>query len=126
MNEEVKEEILALSKEFAGIYDDSQDNKLRLTVTRVLRRVLNYCNLTELPLELYEIVAEMVVDMSGINGSSANSGVVKSIKRGDYSVTYADSGTGLSLDNVLSSYKPQLVQFKRIRTIKQNEGAAYE
>ncbi|WP_042348261.1 phage head-tail connector protein [Bacillus massiliigorillae] len=117
------EELLVLVKEFAGINDDTQDAQINIYIRRVTRRVLNYCNLLEIPVELGEIVAEMVVDMLKSGGSTIieGSGSIKRVSRGDTTVEY-DVGSqvvnGDSVDDVLTNYKQQLNQFRRLRVLK--------
>ncbi|MBG9772414.1 phage head-tail connector protein [Brevibacillus laterosporus] len=119
------DQILALIKELAGITDDSKDNKIKLYLRQVERKVKNHCNIEEIPEQLWEIVAEMVVQvlLSGDNSQIIEgSGAVKRVTRGDYTVEY-DVGskvatTGVSLDDVLTNYKSQLNRFRRMRVVK--------
>ncbi|PCN42275.1 hypothetical protein B9C88_21485 [Brevibacillus laterosporus] len=119
------DQILALIKELAGITDDSKDNKIKLYLRQVERKVKNHCNIEEIPEQLWEIVAEMVVQvlLSGDDSQIIEgSGAVKRVTRGDYTVEY-DVGskvatTGASLDDVLTNYKSQLNRFRRMRVVK--------
>lgn len=62
--------------------------------------ILNYCGLESLPEELYPLAARWAVSL--YNGGT--SGNVKSLSRGDYSVTYGESLTE-ELKRALQPYR---------------------
>lgn len=116
-------ELLALVKEFVGSEDDIQDDQINICIRRVKRRVMNYCNLEIIPTELAEIIAEMIVDMLKSSSTTVieGSGVVKKVTRGDYTVEYdveSQVVDASSVDDVLTNYKQQLNQFRRMRVVK--------
>ena len=49
-------------KKLLGIADDSKDELLQFTIDNVTDMVLNYCNITEVPEKLENIILSMCVD----------------------------------------------------------------
>ena len=105
-------------KKLLGIADDSKDEVLQFTIDNVMDMVLNYCNITEVPEKLENIILSMCVDKYRAEslGSEISQGAVKSISEGDVSVSY---GSAYSVsDNpgmeFLKGYKAQLDRFRRL------------
>ena len=105
-------------KKLLGIADDSKDEVLQFTIDNVMDMVLNYCNITEVPEKLENIILSMCVDKYRAEslGSETSQGAVKSISEGDVSVSY---GSAYSVsDNpgmeFLKGYKAQLDRFRRL------------
>lgn len=105
-------------KKLLGISDDSKDEILQFTIDNVTDMVLNYCNITEVPEKLENIILSMCVDKYRAEslGSEISPGAVKSISEGDVSVSY---GSAYSVsDNpgmeFLKGYKAQLDRFRRL------------
>ena len=105
-------------KKLLGIADDSKDELLQFTIDNVMDMVLNYCNITEVPEKLENIILSMCVDKYRAEslGSETSQGAVKSISEGDVSVSY---GSAYSVsDNpgmeFLKGYKAQLDRFRRL------------
>lgn len=105
-------------KKLLGIADDSKDEVLQFTIDNVMDMVLNYCNITEAPEKLENIILSMCVDKYRAEslGSETSQGAVKSISEGDVSVSY---GSAYSVsDNpgmeFLKGYKAQLDRFRRL------------
>ena len=105
-------------KKLLGIADDSKDEVLQFTIDNVMDMVLNYCNITEVPEKLENIILSMCVDKYRAEslGSETSQGAVKSISEGDVSVSY---GSAYSVsDNpgmeFLKGYKAQLDRYRRL------------
>ena len=136
--------ILSTVKILVGfpINDNSNDMLIDYLIRVTINRVLNYCNLKQLPQELELTVAEMTANMIKLQyseqmttqeekaeearavaiQSDADKKVIKKETLGDYSVEYAvDSTTtttsspSLVLDDILSDYKSQLNRFRKIK-----------
>ena len=136
--------ILSTVKILVGfpINDNSNDMLIDYLIRVTINRVLNYCNLKQLPQELELTVAEMTANMIKLQYSEqmttqeekaeearavaiqsyADKKVIKTETLGDYSVEYAvDSTTtttsspSLVLDDILSDYKSQLNRFRKIK-----------
>ena len=80
-------------KKLLGIADDSKDEVLQFTIDNVMDMVLNYCNITEVPEKLENIILSMCVDKYRAEslGSETSQGAVKSISEGDVSVSYGSA-----------------------------------
>jgi hypothetical protein len=115
--------------------DNSNDTLLN-GLSRVMKqKVLNYCNLVEIPQALDLTVSEMVAALFKINYGATTTvsiastgtqapvavGVIKSESIGDYSVTYETSSSSKSSTNtsdtesILNDFKGQLNKFRKIR-----------
>lgn len=105
-------------KQLLGITDNTKDFVLQYELDTVTDMVLNYCNITEIPEKLENIILSMCVDKYRAEslGSETAQGTVKSISEGDVSVSY---GSAYSVsDNpgmeFLNGYKAQLDRFRRL------------
>ena len=104
-------------KKLLGIADESKDEILQFTINNVTDMVLNYCNITEVPEKLENIILSMCVDKYRAEslGSETSQGTVKSISEGDVSVSYGSASVS---DNpgmeFLKGYKSQLDRFRRL------------
>lgn len=139
-----EEQILSDAKLLLGIDGTEKDAVLKYHLRAVVRKVLNYCHREDLPEGLYEVVTEMVVrqytawlatDTAGegegggvISGGVA--GVVGSITRGDFSISYDNSSEAveaaaeaqavkasawkLPTDDILLDYRAQLNAYRKV------------
>lgn len=131
--------ILSTVKILVGlpINNNLNDMLIDYLIRVTINRVLNYCNLKQLPQELELTVAEMTANLIKLSYSnqliteeesllrSLNKEDEKVIKKetiGDYSVEYAvdsttttSSSPTLTLDDILSDYKSQLNRFRKIK-----------
>lgn len=133
MTDEQVASVMSDVKVLLGILDESKDGLLLYHIRSVAQKVLNYCNLEEMPDELLPVIVEMVIKAynawmqnSGSDGGFVATGVISSITRGDFSVSYDNSeeaaaaSQSLASDDFLNQYKLQLQLFKRMRTVAQN------
>lgn len=113
--------LLAIASE-----DTSKDTMINYWISYYTNMVKKYCHICgELEGDLVFIIEQVVVDKMGGQGSAGNTssstnGQVKSITRGDYSVTYfssSESSTASSsavLDDALGKYQSQLNLYRRL------------
>lgn len=118
--------ILADVKMLLGIKDNTQDGILTYHTSSTIQKVLNYCHREDLPEGLIPIVTEMVCKMynaytdDGRYGYETIEGVVSSITRGDFSVSYDTNGEAvanvkrLRADDFLLDYKAQLNAYRKV------------
>lgn len=92
-------------KELLGIADTSKDGLINYHINTVSKRIINYCNIIEVPVELEYVVIEIVVKrMTKETG-------VKSVTRGDVKVEYESNADELEL------YLKDLKTFKRVKFV---------
>lgn len=110
-------------KMLLGITDTSKDNIINYWIDYYTRMVLKYCHLETLNPDLEGIIEQMVITKLGGIASKGeileeHKGDIKSITRGDYSITYkdsiADKQTTMLLDNVAISFQGQLNLYRRL------------
>lgn len=89
-----------------GVEDTSKDAIINFHIQSITQKIINYCNIKELPYELENIVVEKVVSVMSDNKD------VKSESMGSVSKTYADKQT-----NILDDVTPQLNRFRKVRFI---------
>lgn len=109
------DELIVKVKGNLKIEDDSRD----LIISDVIQDALNYCNLTELPIELESYIRKKVkgiIDYEAENGTSSVFDV-KSIKEGDTSIAYnVDEKTSKETIYGLSDRDKKTLQaFRRTR-----------
>lgn len=78
---------------------------LDYTTDEVVQKVLNFCNLEELPKELYYTVARMVGEVLDPTETP------QSVRVGDTSVDFSKS----AVDKVLNAYESELYEFRKVR-----------
>lgn len=108
------EELVTLVKENLSIVDTSKD----LIIKDTIQEVLNYCNITEPPIELESFIRKKVQTIINYELENGTTSVfdVKSIKEGDTSTTYntdeisKETVYGLSMND-----KKCLQAFRRTR-----------
>lgn len=132
--------ILSTVKILVGlpINDNSNDMLIDYLIRVTVNRVLNYCNLKQLPQELELTVADMTANLIKLQYSeqiisqeeretvatrmNTDKPAIKKETIGDYSVEYVTDSTtttsttpSLALDDILSDYKSQLNRFRKIK-----------
>ena len=119
--------------------DCSQDELLVYLMRQVKQKILNYCNIEEIPASHQHLIADMTALYYKLNygtppKTSANSnsntetatlptGAVKKEQIGDYTVEYYEASSGFSLgapdtsklESVLMDYKSELNQIRKLR-----------
>lgn len=114
-NDEIRADIINLVKQFKGIIDSNSDTIIDLNCKTFMQWVLNYCNLTEYPIELIEVSAYEISKYINIPGvdSNLNKGTIKAITRGSYKEEYAVATVSItSATQVFNDFKPQLRAFR--------------
>lgn len=89
-----------------GIEGTEQDALLEYLLESTEQKILNYCNLDELPTELENVLVEMAARFY-----NSPDGVAASMKVGDTSVNYS---TVKDEQNIIHDYKAQLHRFRRL------------
>ncbi|WP_333861748.1 phage head-tail connector protein [Clostridium sp.] len=96
-------------KDVLEIIDNSKDKLINRYISKVTQKVLNYCNLKELPIELQGFVEDKVISIMQYKlqstSSDNSSREVKSIQRGDTKIEFAtmsekDEKTLLNFSNL--------------------------
>lgn len=128
MTPEQQQQILSDVKLLLGITTDDKDALLTYHIKSCVQKVLNYCNREDLPDALMPIIVEMTAKaynawLTGGTGGVVATGVVSSISRGDFSVSYDNSkeateaAQSLSANDFINEYKLQLYQFKKVKLL---------
>lgn len=111
----ITEELILLVKKNSDIIDASNE----LLIPDVIQEALNYCNLTELPLELEPFIRKKVNSIINYEAQNGTNSVfdIKSIKEGDTSITYNvdDKISKETIYGLSSSDKKTLQLFRRTR-----------
>lgn len=93
-------------KMLLGIEGNEEDELLNFLLESTEQKILNYCNLDELPTELENVLVEMAARFY-----NSPDGIATSIKVGDTSVNYS---TVKDEQNIIHDYKAQLHRFRRL------------
>lgn len=93
-------------KMLLGIEGTDEDELLTFILESTEQKILNYCNLKELPAELENVLIEMSARFY-----NSPDGVTDSMKIGDTSVNYSMSKDE---QNIIHDYKAQLNRFRRL------------
>lgn len=105
--------------------DTSKDTLINYWINYYTKMVLKYCHISALNEDLQGIVEQMVILRMGGLGSASGTGQqpipegVKSITRGDYSITYKDTtsekkSTSSQLDKIAIDFQGQLNLWRRL------------
>lgn len=84
------------------IGDSYNEEFLTFCCDDVIAYIKNYCNLTEVPIDAEYVAVKMAYDLY----NKISNCQVKSITRGDFSVTYSEK---------LESYNSELYPFRKLR-----------
>ncbi|MCR1871521.1 phage head-tail connector protein [Longicatena caecimuris] len=95
-------------KDVLEITDNSKDKLINRYISKVTQKVLNYCHIDELPIELEGFVEDKVISIMQYKlqaNSDKSSREVKSIQRGDTKIEFAtisekDEKTLLNFSNL--------------------------
>lgn len=109
------DDLITKVKTNIGLADATKD----LLISDVIQNALNYCNLTEIPVELEPFIRKKVQTIINYEAESGSTAVfdVKSIKEGDTSVTYNvdESLSRETIYGLSSEDKGALKPFRRTR-----------
>lgn len=98
------------------IEDNLSDAIIEDFIEEATQRILNYCNISELPNELEFVVIQIVQDMFKENNQQ-----VESITRGDITIKYVTENynklTGAGGADFLNNYIGILNKFRRVRLL---------
>ncbi|MDR7856307.1 hypothetical protein [Tissierella sp.] len=111
----ITDELIAKVKINLKISDETKD----LIIKDTIQEVMNYCNLTELPIELEPFIRKKVQSIINYEAENGTTSVfdVKSIKEGDTSITYNvdDKTSKDTIYGLSESNKKALQSFRRLR-----------
>lgn len=120
--------MLTTVKILLGIEDNSKDQRIQTLIDIIKSRSLVYCNRTDIPVGLENLIIEKVISEYKANygtttlqsGEQVASGSVKSESIGDYSITYNTSGSSASSGSStelsgMDDYKILLQAFRKIK-----------
>lgn len=118
--------VLELVKLRLQINDNTHDALLISYIREIGRRIIHYCNISDIPIDLTDVWASMVMDavrVEIINVDVINEtvGGEGNIKIGDTSISGASSASGLSntakkvIDEVVLNYRIDLVHYRKMR-----------
>lgn len=109
------DELIALVKTNLAIIDDTKD----LIVKDAIQDALNYCNLTELPVEAESYIRKKVQSIINYEAENGTNAVfdIKSIAEGDTTITYNvnDKITKETIYGLSDRDKKSLQLFRRMR-----------
>lgn len=109
--EEIYNKIIEKVKELATI---SNEAKLKIQVTILVRKSLNFMNRDDFPVELIEPFAEhlalKIIEETEIKGN------ISKVTEGDTTIEYSTSNN--TTDEMFLSLKSQLFRFRKVGTIK--------
>lgn len=103
-----------------GIQGSDEDDLLNYLLETTEQKILNYCNIKELPEELEDVLVDMTADVYRFRQRDMGEGRVSQINVGDTAISYSDSGnfnimTGAGGADFLKNYKAQLNRFRRMK-----------
>ena len=126
----IKIEDIIIRLEVLGYkYNDEDSNSIKSAAENTEQYIKNYCNISEIPKELYSTAVDMaaaaMLKTKLSTGDEVCSNIdldsegIKSITEGDISVTYSESG-GLvnryaKLIDSLLSRKSELIRYRKLR-----------
>lgn len=114
-----------------GITNDTYDKKIELYIIKVTKKVILYCNIDMLPVELEEFVENKVINiMNYILASNTNGGaditnqnkcVIKAVTRGDTRIEYdtsSSSGANNTINDLLEFDSEEKFNLNKFRKLK--------
>ena len=103
-------------KKLLGLEDDNKDFALGFCIARVKDSIKNYCHITEVPVELENVVLSVAMDLYRAEnlGAAEASQTVKSITVGDTTTSFQSGGGKEYLEGFLKDFRAQLEPFRRV------------
>lgn len=104
-------------KKLLGITDDSKEFILEFTINKVEDTIKNYCNITDIPIELNNTVLSMSMELYRIEnfGNEEEESSIKSIQLGDTTTTFETKSNKDISKELLKDYKAQIDPFRKLR-----------
>lgn len=120
-----QKKVLEIIKQRLQLTDTTHDALLISYIREIGRRILHFCNITEIPDDLSDVWASMVMDavrveLPNVDEINESAGGADNVKIGDTSVAPVSS-SGLSntakivIDTVVLNYRHDLVSYRRMR-----------
>lgn len=126
----IKIEDIIIRLEVLGYkYNDEDSNAINTAAESTEQYIKNYCNISEIPKELYSTAVDMAAGTllktklstgcEVCSGIDLDSDGIKGITEGDISVTYSESGGSVNryaklIDSLLSR-KSELIKYRKLR-----------
>lgn len=118
--------VLEIIKPRLQLTDNAHDVLLLSYVREIGRRILHFCNVADIPDDLSDVWASMVMDavrveLAAVDEINDTAGGADNIKIGDTSVSPASGAAGLSntaktvIDKVVLNYRIDLVRYRKLR-----------
>lgn len=101
-----------------GITEENPNPYTEFALEDAKNKVLNYCNIEEIPQQLETTVIRLAMDIfrGGGYGEETVTGQVVSVKRGDTSTTFADTSKSEAIDtDYISKYRAILNSYRKLR-----------
>lgn len=103
-----------------GIEGADQDALLTFLLQSTERKILNYCNIPELPAELEDVLVEITADAYRFRQRDVDEGKVSQMSIGDTTIQYSEGEnfnlmTGAGGADFLKNYKAQLSRYRKLR-----------
>lgn len=104
-------------KMLLGITDNAEDERLTFVLELVIDEIRNYCNISEIPKELQNVLIRICMDVwrGGAYGTDGIPQAVESVRRGDSDITFGASTMYESVQSIMTQYKAQLNAFRNLR-----------
>lgn len=98
--------------------DPQQDQTLSVVIEMMMEEVTNYCIIQSVPQKLENTMAQMVIDYLKINPmgiEKLEGSNVKSIQRGDTTISYNTSESTVNLQEFIKGYHERLMHFRKMK-----------
>lgn len=118
--------VLDIIKLRLQLTDNTYDALLLSYVREIGRRIMHFCNISEIPDDLSDVWASMVIDAARVELPTVDeindtAGGADNIKIGDTSTSPASGASGLSntaksvIDKVVLNYRIDLLRYRKLR-----------
>ncbi|MNW48268.1 hypothetical protein D3C74_256260 [compost metagenome] len=118
--------VLDIIKPRLQLTDTTHDALLLSYIREIGRRILHFCNITDIPDDLSDVWSSMVMDavrveLPNVDDINESTGGADNVKIGDTSVAPASTSSGLSntaksvIDQVVLNYRIDLVRYRKLR-----------
>lgn len=113
----VYDNVIALLGKDKESITEGEKTLIEFAIEDAENKIKNYCNLEEVPKELYTTLARLSVDVFRAEGyGSEESRQIASVSRGDVSTSFENTASLESTQtDFLSKYKAQLNAYRKLR-----------